>query len=113
MYEAFVSLYSPSLCLWLRIHICLSSGTVTQIPARMCLSGYVTDYCLAQDCVCMTVCRVCVCVCSCVCVCECVSGCTACAPVPIKLFAFDALSCGLQAASLMHSPLLPAMLWPL
>ena len=63
MYEAFVSLCSPSLCLRLHIHICLSSGTVTQIPARMCLSGYVTDYCLAQDCVCMTVCRVCVCNC--------------------------------------------------
>lgn len=33
--------------------------------------------------------------------------------VPIKLFAFDALSCGLQAASLMDRPLLPAMFWPL
>lgn len=40
----------------------------------------------------------------------CKSCCTACTLVPIKHFAFDALSCGFQAASLVHNPLLHAAL---
>lgn len=53
----------------------------------------------------------CVCVCLHVClgVVVCESCCTACALVPIKHFAFDALSCGFQAP-LVHNPLLHAAL---
>lgn len=41
---------------------------------------------------------------------HCVCRCTAWASVPTKIFAFDAPSCGLQAASLTDNPLSPAML---
>lgn len=45
--------------------------------------------------------------------CVCKTLCTACALVPIKLFAFDALSCRLQSATLMDIPLPPVMLLPM
>lgn len=51
----------------------------------------------------------CVCVHVCLGVAVCESCCTACAVVPIKHFAFDALSCGFQAP-LVHNPLLHAAL---
>lgn len=73
----------------------------------MCLSGDVTlsepDRGAWLVCVC-----VCVYVHLRVVVCE--SCCTACTLVPIKHFSFDALSCGFQAAWLMHNPLLHAAL---
>lgn len=55
----------------------------------------------AHDCVCVLYINVNVCE----------SCCTAWGLVPTKLFAFDAPSCGLQAASLMDNPLLPALLF--
>lgn len=84
---------------WLHIHVFTFPGTVTaQIPASMLhLNGRV----------CLRKMESCVLACACACV-----RCTACVLVFIKLFAFDAFSCGSQAASLVHSPL-TCQIWKL